>query len=365
MFIVDILIPLFLLIPLSIYIYYIVNRGIKLLFTQFKRRYIIIITMLIVLPAINIWGIWFLILLHLTVFNLILELINIPLKRIKNKKFQWVWRYFFNGFSLPIFLTLILFIYGYKNISNVHKTTYSIVSNKSISQQYKLAVISDLHFGNALNSSSIKKYIDEITNENPDIVILLGDIVDEKTSLMDMEKIFQDLAQIKNNFGIYYIYGNHDINYYGSKNFSRLQLKNALEKANIKVLKDTNVVINNELTVIGRKDFSDLNRSSLSDLYNNLANKDNFLLLLDHQPVNLMENIKAKFDLQLSGHTHNGQIFPAGILNKFLGITEMNYGYKKIGDFQIIVTSGISGWGYPIRTEGISEYVIIDINKKE
>ena len=79
----------------------------------------------------------------------------------------------------------------------------------------------------------------------------------------------------------------------------------------------------------------------------------------------IKENKKAGVDLSLSGHTHAGQIWPTGQLGELIGVTELNYGHRQDGDYQVIVSSGIGGWGYPIRTGGHSEYVVITLNTKK
>ena len=73
----------------------------------------------------------------------------------------------------------------------------------------------------------------------------------------------------------------------------------------------------------------------------------------------------VSIDLSLSGHTHAGQIWPTGQLGELIGVNELNYGYRQDGDYQVIVSSGIGGWGYPIRTGGHSEYVVITLNTKK
>ena len=69
------------------------------------------------------------------------------------------------------------------------------------------------------------------------------------------------------------------------------------------------------------------------------------MLLLDHQPRGLKENKKVGVDLSLSGHTHAGQIWPTGQLGELIGVTELNYGYRQDHNYQVIVSSGIGGWG--------------------
>lgn len=88
--------------------------------------------------------------------------------------------------------------------------------------------------------------------------------------------------------------------------------------------------------------------------------------MLDHQPLDLAENAALGYDLQLSGHTHGGQIWPVGpvcsLAARLASVEYCNYGMKQIGDFQVIVSSGIAGWGYPIKTGAKAEYVIVDIH---
>ena len=160
------------------------------------------------------------------------------------------------------------------------------------------------------------------------------------------------------------MYGNHDRAHYSQNPpFTEEELKTTIEYAGIKALKDEVVALNDEFTVIGRDDRSGTNRKSSQELLQGVDTND-FLLLLDHQPVELEDNEAAGYDLQLSGHTHAGQMWPVGPLTTLFGMVELNYGHRKQGDFQAIVTSGIAGWGYPLRTGKHSEYVMIKIMGK-
>lgn len=93
--------------------------------------------------------------------------------------------------------------------------------------------------------------------------------------------------------------------------------------------------------------------------------KNKYIIVVSHQPTDLEKNSKLGYNLQISGHTHNGQIFPFNLLIKFFNLAELIYGQKEFENFNVIVTSGLSGWGYLIRTAGNSEYVIINILRKE
>ena len=238
-----------------------------------------------------------------------------------------------------------LFIgWGYYNMNHVVKTDFTVSSHKV--NNLKLLAISDLHMGLSITLEKLSKYVDEMNRlETPDFVFLVGDIVDEKTDVSDMRSAFKSLSQLKSRNGIYYVYGNHD------------DIKKECEVHNIQVLEDEVKTIGN-ITLIGRKDAS-FSRKSSSELLKNV-DKKNYIIVLDHQPLDMKENASNKADLQVSGHTHGGQIWPLGILQAITTGT-MRYGVKKIDQFYTVTTSGIAGWGYPIKTGAPSEYAYITV----
>lgn len=361
MIVLDFIAPLLLLIPIGIYLYFIVTRIMTCLHKEIKKRWVILMTVLIILPAINVWGVWFLILLHLIAVNLLVELGNAVYQKQSKGNRNKVWILVYKSFLLPVLVTTLVFTYGAWNIRNVHQTNYEVATSKNIQDQgYRIALISDLHFENVINSSDIDDYVKKISSQKPDIVILAGDIVDEYTSYEGMKKVFESLSKIENRFGIFFVYGNHDYNNYGLLKFDEKELRKTIMQSGIRILEDSSTIINEDIVLIGRKDYSVGKRLPVEELYDG-TNENKFVLLIDHQPVELQNNSRLGIDLQLSGHTHNGQIFPAGIVSELFGVTEMNYGYKEINQFKVIVSSGMVGWGYPVRTEGISEYVIIDL----
>jgi predicted MPP superfamily phosphohydrolase len=227
-------------------------------------------------------------------------------------------------------------------------------------------MIADLHFGTSMGEEKLKKYCSDIEEKKPDLVVLCGDIVDQNTTLSQMENAANILGNIKSSYGVFYVYGNHDRRTYGSsRNFSADQLRNQLMSNGIHVLEDEIYNMNDEFTIIGRKDkgfTSGIKRETSEELLSNV-DKRKFLLLLDHQPSEFLENSNAGLDLQLSGHTHGGQIWPEGLFNEMTGVGQLNYGYEEINNYQVIVSSGISGWGYPLRTGSHSEYVVVDVKE--
>lgn len=355
-------IPIIILIGMVVYFYTVLLRLDRYFKLNISRLVLIFILLLILLPAINVFGIWFLTLLHLFEIGIVIEILNLILKRIDLK----YWNFLYGSFLLPIVLTALLFCYGYYNMNNIKRVEYNLVTDKSIREKgYKLGFISDIHFENAMNSKRLSKLIERLKEENFDILLLGGDIVDEGSTLSGVREIFNLLGSVNTQKGIYYVYGNHDMSRYRkTPNYTIKDLKNSIVENNIIILDDSSVEIDKDLLIIGRKDKSLRNRVDSKKLVEQI-DLNKYLILLDHQPVELENNSRLGYNLQLSGHTHNGQIFPFNLIIKTFNLAELIYGHRKIDNFDVIVSSGASGWGYPIRTAGQSEYVVINILGKE
>ena len=327
------------------------------------KRILAFVVVVIAVPAVNLFGIWALVVLHIVGFALVMDIIQAFAKRFPGEKKRWE-RVYRSGL-FPVLATVLVIGYSYWNMKNVRVTEYTVYTEKEIRDKgYGICLISDLHFPTTMDAPSLEAYCNDISKKKPDAVVLCGDIVDERSTKAQMEKAFQILSGIQSESGIYYVYGNHDRARY-SKNppFTQEELQHAVEDTGITVLKDRAEALNNEFTIIGRDDKSVAGRKTSEELLQGV-DKDDFLLLLDHQPAGLKENAAAGYDLQLSGHTHAGQMWPVGPLTTLFRMVELNYGYQKQGSFQAIVTSGIAGWGYPLRTGKHSEYVMIKIRKK-
>lgn len=327
------------------------------------KRVLAIVTAVIAVPVVNLFGIWALVVLHIAGFALLLDIIQIIAKKLPGEKKRWE-KVYRSGF-FPVLATAIVIGYSYWNMKDVRVTDYTVYTEKEIRDQgYGICLISDLHFPTTMDASKLEAYCTEISKKEVDAVVLCGDIVDERSTKAQMEEAFRILSGIQSEYGVYYVYGNHDrAHYSNSPPFTEEELQHAVEDTGITVLKDRAEALNNEFTIIGRDDRSAAGRKASEELLQGV-DEDDFLLLLDHQPVGLKENADAGYDLQLSGHTHAGQMWPVGPLTTLFRMVELNYGYRKQGNFQAIVTSGIAGWGYPLRTGKHSEYVMIKIRKK-
>lgn len=179
-------------------------------------------------------------------------------------------------------------------------------------------------------------------SQTPNFYLLGKDFVYESTSKEDMEILFKKLGRLTKVAPVYFVYGNHE----NKIKFTRTKLNQVITKNNITILNDQEVHLNN-IILIGRKDY-------------NLTNKT-YNIVLDHQPQGIRENIKNNLDLQLSGHTHNGQMFPLSYSYHLQPDFAGNYGKKTYKHYTKIISSGLVGWGFPIRTEGICEYVVVNV----
>ncbi len=342
----------------------------------------VIFGIIIGILSMNIWGTPAVVIYHILGISLVMDFFYIIVKLVRKKyfhsrlkhsrslkEFASIGRALYRLRVIPILITALMIGYGFFNIHHVMETDYTVYTSKNIrSEGYRVALISDLHFDTIMKEEQLIEECKKINNQNPDIIVLCGDIVEEGTSYEALQRGMEILGSMQSNYGIFYVYGNHDqAPYTNSPNFSPQQLEAALVANNIHILKDTIYEVNEDLVLIGRDNaaWGETNPRKTSNELLTGVDKNKYLLLLDHQPVGIEENRMAGIDLQLSGHTHAGQIWPVGVVTELSG--NLNYGKKtydsSYGKFTVIVSSGIAGWGYPIRTGGHSEYVIIDIKK--
>lgn len=295
--------------------------------------------------------------LHLAAFFILADAVNF-LVRCFSRKSSPKWQHLYGSGVLPLLLVACVMLYGSINMNQVVQTDYTITTHKTIrAEGYRVAFLSDTHYGTVQDKAVLQASIRQINAQEPDIVVLGGDIVEEGTSLEEMQEVFYHLGCLDAPLGIYFVYGNHD-RQADSKNrsYTDEELIAAIENNGITILEDETQLVGGELLLIGRADAAWDQQSTRKEIRELLLpeQEDLFLLTLDHQPLEAEENAAAGVDLMLSGHTHAGQIFPVGYLTEWTG--GMNYGLYQTGNCQSIVSSGFAGWGYGIRTQGYCEF---------
>lgn len=288
--------------------------------------------------------------------------------RIIEKLTNITFEHYYAGWTALI-ISIIVFGIGWHQAHHVSQTNYEIITNKDI-PDFKIAMFADSHIGTTFNAEGFAKHLEKIQAQNPDIVFVVGDYIDDDTTKEDMISATEALGQLKTKYGIYFVFGNHDKGYYGPEHrgFSVKELIDELTQNDIKILLDESVLINNSFYVIGRQDYSAVKeqgglRKSIKELIKNL-DKSKYMIVLDHQPTEYDEQADAKVDLVLSGHTHGGQLFPFNQVGKLIKANDLVYGHEKRKNTDFIVTSGISDWAIKFKTGTKSEFVIIDIRKE-
>lgn len=329
-----------------------------------QRLLAVFITVLLVVPV-RFSLLWFIFLAHFSVLLLLTELIFfIYAKTRKKEQKGWVLSVRRSGI-LALMLAAAVMGYGSYNMHHIEKTGFKVITDKTLSREYKIALIADLHYGISLSHDELVAVAEEIGNEQPDVVVLAGDIVDERTTKKQMEDAFATLGTISSTYGVYFTYGNHDKSLYSSSpNYTPAQIEAAVSEAGIKILEDEAALINSELVLLGRADRSYApERLSANELANG-QDKNSVWIVIDHQPACYDEVKEAGCDMILSGHTHAGQIWPLGLFARLLKLDEMSYGYEQSDGLWEVVTSGMAGWGIPIRTQNHSEYMLITLKSK-
>lgn len=367
MYLLFFILPILILIPTGIYLYVFFRRILSLFLkrdVRLAKGLSAALALACVFSAWPAYGWGGVAVLHLTGVSLVIELVNFLIKRAPFvfKKWDLIYR---SG-VLSFLIISVVFSYGYMNMQKIEKTGYRIGTSKIHQEEtLRIVLMSDIHLGVTMSAEDLENWCSKIQNQEPDLVLLAGDIFDEDTGRVEMERAAKALGRMQSTYGIFYVYGNHDSNQYREKpEYTSGHLRNTLEKAGVHVLEDEVFKTGNHICIIGRKDAGDQDRKSLKEIMKD-APENSFRILMDHQPGDLKENNRQGIDLQVSGHTHAGQIWPTGQLMQLLGINEINYGFRKTGNLQTVVTSGMAGWGYPIRTGGHCEYVIIDVVSKE
>lgn len=359
------------LVAIAFYFYFYFRRMLTTFGADAKKRWVklmlILLVALAVVASCQVMNFVSIIILHIVFIGLIIQLINIPIKRIFSKKYDGsLWKKIYGSGIVPILLSAIVLVGGYFNLHNVVATPYTVNTSKQIrAEGYRVALIADVHFGVSLSMDEFAEKCAEISAQNVDVVILCGDIVDNSTTEHQMRFVFGELGRIKSTYGVYYVYGNHDRPMrLLSSEYSAQQLDEAIEQSGITILRDEVVKINDELVLVGREDRSQQGRQEIATLVSD-ADSSDFILVADHQPNQYEQNSQACVDLVVSGHTHGGQIFPLNIVFDVFGINDGVYGNYQLSDnTQAIVSSGFAGWSYPFKTAAPSEYVIIDILPK-
>ena len=224
----------------------------------------------------------------------------------------------------------------------------------------KVVLASDIHLGMMISVNRLERLVELVNAQNADVVLLAGDVFDEDLGSVIKNNLGDLLKKLEARHGVYAILGNHE--FYGDADTAEKYLNDH----QITVLRDSVVESGNELIIVGREDITwegmtGKKRKSLKELLSE-TDSGKPIIVMDHQPYNLTNVAKYNVDLQVSGHTHNGQMWPFNYITG--AMFEISKGYGKIGNTHFYVSSGFGTWGPPIRTNSRSEIVVLEISGK-
>jgi len=305
---------------------------------------------------------WFAFMLYFFLSIILIDLIRLLnwkldfFPQIINNNYENVKRYLL---AFVVLISSVIIFIGYLNTRKISVKSLSleITRKQSALTELNAVVLSDLHLSTINGEKLLSQIVAKLNELKTDVVFIPGDIVDDRAETLKSEGIGVSLSKIKSKYGVFASTGNHEfIN--GINGTSKFITENG-----ITLIRDSSLLIADSFILAARDDasknsFAKQRRKSLEEIISN-ANQNYPIILLDHTPFRLEEAEINGISLQLSGHTHHGQMFPLNFITKL--IYEVSWGYKKKDNTHYYVSCGVGTWGPPVRLGSESEIVNIKI----
>lgn len=272
----------------------------------------------------------------------------VRLFRLPERRMATVWR-----LTAPLLL-LVIALWGWYAAYYPRVVHYRVVLDKPMTQPLRVLVVSDLHLGRWIGNAQLDKLEAIAQAERPDVVLIAGDLVDDVPDIYLRDHMGRHLQRLRAPLGVYAVLGNHD-------NYRQVQGKivGAFEQAGVKVLRDESALVGGRFWLVGRRDDNEA-RLPLRELMSaHIAASPLPVLVLDHEPTQVAANAQTAMDVQISGHTHGGQIFPGTVLIHLF--QDYVYGRYAVNGKTVIVSSGYGLWGIPLRIGARAEAVVVEI----
>lgn len=277
--------------------------------------------------------------------NLIIRVV--PAARMESRGFKKA------ALAGMLLLSLGVVVAGAINFNTIRLSPYTVEVPRKASRMdhLKIAFVADFHLSAGTDVEVVERFAQKIALVEPDLLIFGGDIVEGNGVGGNLSRAAQIIRGIHPGYGVFGVMGNHE--HYGRGDRGRF-----FEQAGIRILADSVVVIDRSFNLAGRRDGQSNRRMNIGQLLQSV-NDSLPVILVDHRPTEIDQVSRTTVDVQLSGHTHDGQLFP---INLIVGsMYPLSWGHEKIGHTHFFVTSGIRLWGPPVRTAGKSEIMVIDL----
>jgi uncharacterized protein len=289
--------------------------------------------------------------LSVILFELLL-LINLLFKAVSTETRQSL-AFRFYSLAVIIILPICIIIAGAINLNTIRTTEYrvEIPRRHSKTDHLRVAFVSDIHIQHNTRVRFLEQYAEKMYALRPDFILYGGDLLEGDSNDENSIRINAILQKLHHTHPAFGVLGNHEL--YGEGEDS-----NFFRESGITLLCDTVAQIDSSFYLAGRNDQHIGQRKTLDELLGGISH-DLPVIILDHRPTALQEVSRSIADMQLSGHTHNGQLFPVNLIIR--RIYELTWGYRKIGNTHFFVSSGLRLWGPPVKTAGKSEILLVDI----
>ena len=324
----------------------------------------------------NIGNYWMGFNLHFVLAMGVCFLIRLIVKLVKKDKYNLRLAQKITNVAVVSF-TILMSVYGIVNAQNLKVTTYDVTVDKSSKQdELNVVLIADLHLGYSVGVKQMERMVNKINELQPDVVVVAGDIFDnEFSAIYNPVRLAEILRGINSKYGVYAVYGNHDIEEdilcgftFSDDDVTQVtsikEMDDFIENCGFTFLYDEAILINDDFYIYGRPDeerpnFGNDSRLEAEKITEGL-DLSKLIICVDHEPHDQKKLSAAGVDVDLNGHTHAGQLFPGNIIINFF--RDIAYGYKNFDGMHNIVTSGVGLFGPNMRTFTKAEIAQVKIH---
>ncbi|MFC8657792.1 metallophosphoesterase [Streptomyces sp. JL1001] len=246
--------------------------------------------------------------------------------------------------------------YGVLRGPSVRRITVPLAKLPRAAHGFRIAVVSDIHIGPILGRAHTRRIVDTINATSPDLVAVVGDLVDG--SVADLGSAAEPLAALRARHGSYFVTGNHE--YFSGAE----QWVDHVRELGLVPLENARVEIAG-FDLAGVNDIAGETEGQGPDFGSALGDRDRgrAAVLMAHQPVVIHDAVEHGVDLQLSGHTHGGQLWPGNLLAELANPTVA--GLERYGDTQLFVSRGAGAWGPPVRVGAPSDITVVELASRQ
>ncbi|MFJ7127805.1 metallophosphoesterase [Streptomyces sp. NPDC098101] len=247
--------------------------------------------------------------------------------------------------------------YGVLRGPRVKRVTVPLAKIPRAAHGYRIAVVSDVHLGPILGRAHTQRIVDTVNSTQPDLIAIVGDLVDG--TVEDLGPAAEPLARLRARHGSFFVTGNHE--YFSGAD----AWVDHVRELGLRPLRNERLEIAAGFDLAGVDDVAGESEGQGPDFGRALGDRDRAraAVLLAHQPIVVHDAVRHGVDLQLSGHTHGGQLWPGEYLADLANPTVA--GLERYGDTQLYVSRGAGAWGPPVRVGAPSDITVVELASKQ